>query len=131
MSIRDVLAENFESLRNAGKRLYSLPDITKAGGGSNGTLGRILKKDSGATIDTVEQLARTYRLETWQLLVPGLDPKAPPVIQGKAGEWPFVHFSRHDYDTYLTEQERKDTEALLLGKITMAKHAAQKKNGTA
>ena len=46
-------------------------------------------------------------------------------------DWPFVEFSRHEYDTYLTDKERNETEALLLGKIIMAKHAAQKKNGTA
>lgn len=73
MNTRDVLAGNFNKLREACPKLYSLKDITKAGGGSNGTLGRISAKQSAATVDTVETLAQVYGLEAWQLLVPTLE----------------------------------------------------------
>lgn len=52
-------------------------------GVSQATIGRILNKDEkeNTRIDTVAKIARAYGLETWMLLVPGMDPENPPVLQ--------------------------------------------------
>lgn len=79
MKIRDVLAENFAALRAKNRALSRLPDIVKAGGGTNGTLGRIPLKTTGVSIDALEPLARVYGIEPWQLLAEGLGADKPVV----------------------------------------------------
>lgn len=107
MTSRDTLAANFKKLRAATPGLSRLPDITKAGGGSNGTLGRIASMESGATIDTVEQLAAVYGLEAWQMLVPTLEAKQGPngktVISGLPN-WPFTRVDQSRYEKLDAEQ---------------------------
>lgn len=48
--------------------LSRLPAITAAGGGSNGTLGRIQKGDTGVSIDVLAPPAKAFGVEPWQLL---------------------------------------------------------------
>lgn len=43
-----------------------------------GTASRIKEQKTSAGLDTLDKVARAFNLETWQLLVPGLDPAAPP-----------------------------------------------------
>lgn len=108
MSSRDTLAANFKKLRAAAPGLSRLPDITKAGGGSNGTLGRIAKMGTGATIDKVEQLASVYGLEAWQMLVPTLEAKQGPngklVVSGLP-DWPFTLVDREKYEALSPDQQ--------------------------
>jgi hypothetical protein len=122
MSSRDTLAANFKKLRAASPGLSRLPDITKAGGGSNGTLGRIASKETGATIDTVEQLAAVYGLEAWQMLVPTLEAhpgaNGRPVVTGLP-DWPFALVDRARYEA-LSPEQRGHVQANLLGLIKEA-----------
>lgn len=76
MSLRTVLAENFKRLMEA-RRFVSLKEVTARNGGTNGTLDRIRRGASAATIDSIEQLAKALRVEPWHLLVPGFDPNKP------------------------------------------------------
>jgi hypothetical protein len=69
MRPRDVLAENLKKLMAGTPELSTFPQITKAGGGSNGTLDRIRRKTTATGIDNLEPLARVYGLEPWQLLL--------------------------------------------------------------
>jgi transcriptional regulator with XRE-family HTH domain len=48
---------------------------------SNGTLDRIRRGASATDIDTLEELAATFGVEPWQLLVEGLNPQALQVLQ--------------------------------------------------
>lgn len=86
MSVRDVLAANFKKLRDATPSLNRPRDIVQAGAATNGTIGRISKKETGPSVDTIEQLAAAYGIEAWQMLVPTLQ-AAPgkdgsPIITG-------------------------------------------------
>ena len=38
--------------------------------------------------DVLDQLADLFELETWQLLVPGLDPSAKPGLTNSSLSWP-------------------------------------------
>ena len=69
---RKILAANFKALRKAHPALRRLPDIIKAGGGTNGTLDRVTRGTTAVSVDVVERLAAVYGLEAWQLLLPGL-----------------------------------------------------------
>lgn len=77
---RQVLAANLKALMASHKTLDTFPKIVKARGPSNGTLDRIRRMAAGASIDAVDQLAKVYGLEAWQLMVPGLDPTNPPML---------------------------------------------------
>lgn len=41
-------------------------------------IGRLLKAEFNASVKVLERLARSFDLQPWQLLVPGLDPHNPP-----------------------------------------------------
>jgi hypothetical protein len=90
MRPRDVLARNLEKLMAATPALSTFPQITSAGGGSNGTLDRIRRKQIATGVDNLAPLAAAYGLQAWELLVPTLA-AAPgtdvrPVISGDATE---------------------------------------------
>ena len=69
MRPRDLLAENLKKLMAGTPELSTFPQITKAGGGSNGTLDRIRRKTTATSVDNLEPLARVYGLEPWHLLL--------------------------------------------------------------
>lgn len=76
MSLRTVLAQNFTRLLQK-RRFVSLKEVTALNGGTNGTLDRIRRGASAATVDSLEQLAGALGVEPWHLLVPGFDPDQP------------------------------------------------------
>lgn len=43
---------------------------------------RVLDQDTGASIDTVEAIAKAFGVSVYQLMVPNIDPTNPPVIAG-------------------------------------------------
>jgi transcriptional regulator with XRE-family HTH domain len=51
-------------------------------GASQATIGRILSDEGvDAGIETVDKIAKAYGLEGWQLMVAGMTPTNPPVLQ--------------------------------------------------
>lgn len=79
---RSVLAQNLKALMAAHPELGSQSALKKRSGVAQATIGRILGEEGeNARIETVERLARAFGLEMWQLLVPGMEPGNPPVLQ--------------------------------------------------
>lgn len=107
-ALRDVLADNLEKLRAASISLRRYPDIAKAGGPSNGTLGRISLREQAATVDVVASLAKVFGLEPWQILVPDLDVKANgtnhPTVGGLPG-WPFPKVPQARYEGLASDDQ--------------------------
>lgn len=57
-------------------------ELFRKSGVAQATIGRILSdKGENARIETVEKLAAAYGLQAWQLMVAGMDPTNPPVLQ--------------------------------------------------
>lgn len=57
-------------------------ELFRKSGVAQATIGRILSPEGvDAGIETVDKIARAYGLEGWQLLVAGMDPTNPPVLQ--------------------------------------------------
>lgn len=54
--------------------------LAKKSGVAQATIGRILRQETSATIETVADLAHAFGLESWQLMVAGMDPDNPPVL---------------------------------------------------
>lgn len=80
-NLRALLSSDLEGPRTIKEVANASADIRLAGEDmhlSNGKVGRIYKGESGTSVDSLYGLARVFGLEPWQLLVPGLDPKALP-----------------------------------------------------
>lgn len=50
------------------------------------TIGRIMRGDVLPSLSVLEQIAKGFGLETWQLMVPGMEPKSPPVLSRASKE---------------------------------------------
>lgn len=56
--------------------------LKKKSGVAQATIGRILSEEGvDAGIETVDKLAKAYGLQGWQMMVAGMDPQNPPVLQ--------------------------------------------------
>jgi hypothetical protein len=82
---RRVLADNLRTLMDAHPDLDTIKKVVSRGGGSNGTVGRMLQGDTASRIDAVADVAKVFGLEAWQLLVPNLDPTHPPSLEMDPG----------------------------------------------
>lgn len=45
-----------------------------------GTCSRIKQQQTSVGVEIVDSVAALFGLDSWQLLVPGMDPKSPPVL---------------------------------------------------
>jgi transcriptional regulator with XRE-family HTH domain len=59
-------------------------------------ISRILKGEHHPRVDTVEAIALGYDLQAWTLLLPGLDPRNPPVIAMTESERDLYWRLQHD-----------------------------------
>jgi hypothetical protein len=85
-SIRAVVADNLSRLMEARPDLSSnikLSELTDLG---TGTITRIRNGAVGCTIDTLDVLAKQFGLQAWQMLIPGIEPKALPELQPTSAE---------------------------------------------
>lgn len=78
-NIADIVAANLESLMED-RAISSDNALAKLAGVNQKTVWRILNKRQSPTVGTMEKLAKPFGLQAWQLLIPGLDPKNPPVF---------------------------------------------------
>ena len=76
---REVIAANLRALMDKNK--HSEGELHNRTGLSQSTIGRILKCESAATVDTLDAIANVYGLSTWQIMVAGLDISNPPVLK--------------------------------------------------
>lgn len=81
-----TLGENMRTLRDATRPGVHSGNraVAKAAGVGEGTVQRARTGDNNITVGALEALAKHYRLEAWQLLVPGLDPDNPPRLASAA-----------------------------------------------
>ena len=79
IDIRQVLSDNLSSIKIAWK-YKSVNDMARKNGLEQTTLDRIIKKTMSPTVDKIVVIAGKFDLQAWQLLLPGLDPKNPPIF---------------------------------------------------
>lgn len=53
---------------------------------TQGSAQRILDDESDLRLETLDQVAKGFRLAPWQLLVPNIDPNAPPELASSAAD---------------------------------------------
>lgn len=85
---RDVLAENLSALMAAHPQFSTLIALegataTRGGGKKIGktTLGQILNRKTPVNLDYIEILSKVFGVASWQMLVPGLQPKNPQILR--------------------------------------------------
>lgn len=77
-----VLRTNLMALLRTNHGPNTQGQLKKKSGVAQSTIGRILSKEGeNARIETLDALAKAYGLEGWQMLVAGMDPENPPVLQ--------------------------------------------------
>lgn len=75
MDSRALLARNLASLMAKSPDLASQGALSRRSKVAQATIGRILKAESAATVDTLDQLAAAFGLSAWQLVHPKPDLK--------------------------------------------------------
>lgn len=85
--MRTVLAANVRALlehqyRSEAHTTARLRSLSKDSGLTLSSIQRVLDSSTGATIDTIEQLATAFGVQVYQLLSPQLDAANPPIIAG-------------------------------------------------
>ena len=75
-----VLRQNLKACmegKHGPARQDAIPGVAQS------TIGRILnpEENENTRIDTIAKIAKAYGLEPWMLLVPGMNPDNPPVLQ--------------------------------------------------
>lgn len=106
-----MLAANINALMAARPRLDTVKKVHAAGGPSTGTVDRIRRAEIGTSVDQLDQFAAVFELEPWQLLVPGLQPNNPPILQNRAGEVERALWARIDALMVENTGLRKHAEA--------------------
>lgn len=76
-----IIAENIASLMAASVGLRTQQALGKACGIDQRTIGRILNQEHSPSIDKLQLIADAFGIQTWQLLIPRLDPKNLPVCE--------------------------------------------------
>lgn len=84
---QDVVAANLANLIKSGRGPGSQSAIFRESGIAQATVGRILRGEVAAGIDTVQTIAELYGLQAWHLLLPGLNianPQSAPLSESEA-----------------------------------------------
>ena len=77
----NILSANLKALMAAHVLLTTQKAVGKACGIDQRTVGRILNMEHTPGLKQIDAIALAFDLLTWQLLVPNLDPKNPPVCE--------------------------------------------------
>lgn len=80
--IREVLAQNVTRLLNTRPDMSRL-DLSRQMKVADGTLGRIKCGTGNPNAETIEAIAKFFRVEPWQLLVKEFTPEPPPKLGGQ------------------------------------------------
>lgn len=86
-TLKAVLWQNVKALMVARYGKENLTRLATECRIGPGTATRIKEQRTSVGLDVLEQIAGTFHVEPWQLLVPGMDPSNPPVLrQANAAE---------------------------------------------
>lgn len=113
---KKTLRENVSNLmksRYGGENLTRLAADAKVG---PGTVTRIKEQETSIGIDLIAKVARVFKLDPWQLLVPDLDPKRAPSLQQEHDSWPFPGIERARFDG-LTHDQKIEIQGLVRVRI--------------
>lgn len=79
-NVGGVLSANLKALKAAHIELTSDAKVARRAGIDQKTVWRMINESNSATLGSITQVAAAFDLQAWQILVPGLDPRNPPVV---------------------------------------------------
>lgn len=112
-SIRRRLWEAADALMDHAYGKENLGRLASESGFGPATSTRLKKQDTNVGIDVLEAIARRFKFEPWQLLVPGFDPKNPPVLADSDAMAAVTPEERALLKHFRSLSEDVDREALL------------------
>lgn len=81
MDMRKVVWENVAGFMTLRWGRENLNKLAKAAGIGAATVARLKTQETHTGVDVLEKIAHVFEVQVWQLLVPGMDPKNPPVLK--------------------------------------------------
>lgn len=85
LDVKEILAASVSQLLET-RRDVSRLNLSKQMDVADGTLGRIKYGSGNPNVETLAQIARYFKFEPWQLLVPGFSVNNPPALRSVDGE---------------------------------------------
>ena len=79
--IEQVFAANLNRLMESDHNLNTVKKLANSAKVATGTIDRLRRGEVSARLDSLNAIAGAFDLSAWQLLVPGLDPGNPPLLQ--------------------------------------------------
>ena len=64
---------------------------------STASADRLKKQETSFGVDLIDQIAEAFKLDSWQLLVPGFDADNLPTLGGDASDWPMDLVDKQKY----------------------------------
>lgn len=89
----EILSKNLRQLVGEGRRYPTLEALAARSGVGKSTIARARNGENALRIDNLEDIAKAFNLEPWQMLVENVDPTSPPSLtnaEDKPSPWPFV-----------------------------------------
>lgn len=84
LDVKEILAASVSQLLET-RRDVSRLNLSKQMDVADGTLGRIKYGSGNPNVETLAQIARFFKFEPWQLLVPGFKVNDPPALRAEDG----------------------------------------------
>jgi len=103
MSIKEIVRDNLLALlrHDAGGEMparQSGPSaLSRKAGKTAPSWGQRYLDETDIGISRLEEVAKLWGLQPWQLLVPELDPDRPPTISGDVTAWPLPMVDQKEY----------------------------------
>lgn len=104
-NVSGVLSANLKALKAAHTELTSDARVAKRAGVDQKTVWRMINESNSATLGSITQVAAAFDLQAWQILVPGLDPRNPPVVTMTAVERAFYSRLKQDLSVLLASDK--------------------------
>ncbi|WP_323011526.1 helix-turn-helix transcriptional regulator [Castellaniella sp.] len=126
--IVDELSRTLKRVTGHGTRYPQLEVIASRTGVSKSTIARARTGETALKIDNLEDLAKAFGMEAWQLLVPGVEPDKPPILVDSpevaaTTAWPFADIvSLEEYRSLPVEDQMAIREYI---EMKVHKHASK------
>lgn len=80
-TLREIVARNIAAIMDNPTTPLTQEAVGKRAGLPQRTVGRLKNGTTAASLTTLAAISRGLGVEPWQLLVPDLDPRNPPIIR--------------------------------------------------
>lgn len=128
--MKHVVRDNVRRLLGLAPGASGVSELMRKSGLKNGSAQRVLAGETSIGLDLLAELARSFGLQPWQLLIEGLDPDRLPQVHEPSSRWPFRQIDQ-DAVASLTGTQAQAVEIGLLAAMAAAGAPLRKLNRNA